>query len=47
MPAQAIVILMFITLAILFIVSKKFRKNEIEREKLEAKEFEALQKKNL
>ena len=38
-----IVILMMITLVVLFIVSRKFRKNEIESEKKEAAEFEALQ----
>lgn len=42
MPAKAIIILMIITLIVLFILSKKFRKNEIEQEKLEIEEFEAL-----
>ena len=47
MSAKVIVILMMITLVVLFFVSKKFRENEIESEKKEAEDFEALQKKSL
>ncbi len=43
MPAKFIVILMVIVLIVLFIMSKKFRAKEIENEKKEALDFEALQ----
>lgn len=45
MNAKVIVFSMMITLVILFMTYKKFRKNEVEREALEREEFEALQKK--
>lgn len=48
MPAKVIVFSMMITLVILFMTFKRFRKNEVKREILEREEFEALQnKKNL
>lgn len=43
MPAKMIVILMMVVLVVLFIVSRKFRERELEIEKKEAEEFEALQ----
>jgi hypothetical protein len=45
MPAKVIVFSMIITLIVLFMTFKRFRKNEVKREILEREEFEALQNK--